>query len=184
MKISNSELQKLTVAMEAENLSISQVIELIKKSNFQSEKVIDIDIEINLVVDYTKTVKQAIADGNYDWINGDINDKNFGTNQIGASTEITKLFNFNRDINSEYVITEMDKAGYRPATLMELLALGAAHLELQRRFTIVALGSVWFGAHDFLYVPCLSVSDSESKLILYWFGGDWSACYGFLGVRK
>jgi undecaprenyl-diphosphatase len=55
---------------------------------------------------------------------------------------IGKLFHFNRDISSEDAIAEMDKDGFRPATLAELLALGEAQPELQKQFPIIALSSV------------------------------------------
>lgn len=64
MKISKSDLRKLQTAMENKNLSVSQVIELIEKSDVQSKKVINPTDEIKLTIDYTKTVEQVIADGN------------------------------------------------------------------------------------------------------------------------
>lgn len=182
-----SDLQKLTTAMENKNLTVDQVIELIENSNIQSEKVIDTSSEITLNIDYTKTVEQAIIDGNYDWKNSDITSKNFpiSPEMVGKKMEAqTKLFHFNRDISSEDVISEMDKAGYRPATLMELLVLGILFPELQRQFPVVALGSVWRDAHAYRHVPFLGVSDSERALYLGWFASGWGARFRFLGVRK
>jgi len=97
------------------------------------ERVINPTEEIKLTVDYTKTVEQAITDGNYDWKNDDIIVKNFpiSPEMIGKKVEVvTKLFYFNRDISSNDGISEMEKADYRPATLMELLALGAVLVTL------------------------------------------------------
>ncbi|MDD2354362.1 MAG: hypothetical protein PHH52_02255 [Patescibacteria group bacterium] len=187
MKISKSDLQKLITAMENKKLSVSQVIELIEKSNVQSEKVINSTNEIKLVIDYTKTVEQVIADSNYDWKNDDITAQHFPVSpeMIGKKAEVSaKLFHFNRGISSDDVISEMDKAGYRPATLMELLVLGFLFPELQRQFPIVALGSVWHSARGSHHVPYLSVDGSERSLYLLWFGGDWGPHCRFLGVRK
>lgn len=187
MKISKTDLQKLIVVMENKNLSISQVIELIENSNVQSEKVINATSEILLTVDYTKTVEQAIADGNYDWKNNDVTTKNFpiSPEMIGKKVEVaTKLFHFNRDISSDDAISEMDKDGYRPVTLIELLVLGFLFPELQRQFPIVALGSVWRRARDRRFVPCLYVDGSGRLLYLGWFDVVWSAHYRFLGVHK
>ncbi|HPW05877.1 MAG TPA: hypothetical protein PLA05_02845 [bacterium] len=72
MKIWKAHLQKLTAGMENKKLSISQVIELIKGSNIKGEKVVDTANEIKLVVDYTKTLEQVIAEGNYNWENNNI----------------------------------------------------------------------------------------------------------------
>ena len=187
MKISKSDLQKLTTAMENKKLSVSQTIELIETSNVSSEKIANPTDEMELVIDYTKTLGQAIADGNYDWKNSDINTKNFpiSPEMIGKKVEVSaKLFHFNRNISSEDAISEMDKAGYRPATLMELLVLGFLFPELQKQFPIIALGSFWRNACDDRYVPYLSVDGSERWLDLRWFWGDWIAYYRFLGIRK
>jgi hypothetical protein len=78
----------------------------------------------------------------------------------------------------------MDKAGYRPATLAELLALGEAHPELQKEFPIVALGSIWHDADGNRDVPVLSFDGSRRKLFLNWFVNDWYVNFRFLGVRK
>ena len=187
MKISKSDLQKLTTVMENNNLSVAQVIELIEKTGVQSEKVINTTDEIRLAIDYTKTVEQVIADGDYDWKNDDITAQHFpvSSEMIGKKAEVSaKLFHFNRDISSDDVISEMDKAGYRPATLMELLVLGFLFPELQRQFPIVALGSVWRYANGGRHVPCLGVGGSGRRLSLFWFGRGWSAHCRFLGVRK
>lgn len=173
--------------MENKKLSVSQVIELIEKSNVQSEKVINSTNEIKLVIDYTKTVEQVIADSNYDWKNDDITAQHFPVSpeMIGKKAEVSaKLFHFNRGISSDDVISEMDKAGYRPATLMELLVLGFLFPELQRQFPIVALGSVWHDAGDYRLVPYLDVYGYKRELDLSWFGRDWDAPCRFLGVRK
>ncbi|MEI6836066.1 MAG: hypothetical protein WCK59_04495 [Candidatus Falkowbacteria bacterium] len=187
MRISDLELQKLTVAMEGKNLSFSQVLELIENSDLQSEKIIVVASEIELTVDYGRTLEQAIADGNYDWNHGDISSENFpiSPEMLGQKVEIkTKLFRFNRDISSNDVISEMDKAGYRPATLMELLALGILFPELQRQFPIVALGYVWHWARVGRFVPFLYVNDYKRGLNLSFVAGDWGTRYRFLGVRK
>lgn len=187
MKISKTDLRKLTTAMENKKLSVDQAIELIENSNVQSEKVVDTANEIKLTIDYTKTVGQVITDGNYDYKNSNITSENFpiSPEMVGKKVEVSaKLFHFNRDISSDDAISEMDQAGYRPATLMELLVLGFLFPELQRQFPIIALGSIWLNAHLNRSVPYLDVDGSERKLNLYWFGGVWNARCRFLGVRK
>jgi len=183
-----SDLQKLAAAMKNKKLSVDQVIELNSSVKIESQKVIDATGDIELTDDYTKTVEQAVADGNYDWKNPSITAKNFpiSPEMIGKKIKVsTKLFHFNRDISSEDAISEMDKAGYRPATLMELLVLGFLFPELQRQFPVVALGSVWRDANLYRYVPCLFVSGSERRLGLFRFGGSgWRARCLFLGLRK
>jgi len=186
MKINELDLRKLTLAMENKKLSVAQVIELIEKTN--SEPVIDnADGEIKLTIDYAKTIEQAIADGRYGWVNSNITAENFpvSVEMAGKKIEVSaKLFHSNRDISSEDAMSKMDKAGYRPATLMELLVFGFLFPGLQRQFLIVALGSVWSDAGGGRRVPYLGVIGSKCKLDLDWFGGDWDARSRFLGVRK
>ena len=72
--------------------------------------------DVKLTVDYTKTVEQAIADGNYDWKNSDVTAKNFpiSPEMIGKKVDISgRLFHFDRNINSKEAIKEMDSDGCR-----------------------------------------------------------------------
>lgn len=184
MKIETSELQKLFEAMQEKNLSVTEVIALVQGKN---ESIKNGDKEFNLSVDYSRTLQEMINAGNYAWANSDITEKNFpiSPKMTGKKVEVSaKLFHFNREISSEDAISEMDKAGYRPATLAEMLALGEAQPDLQRQFPIIALSSVWRNANGGRYVPCLGGDDYERKLDLYWFGGGWSAYCRFFAVRK
>ena len=108
-----------------------------------------------VIVDYDQTLKQMICAGQYDWIDNDIVSNHFPVTGTGQKeTEIT-LFHFNRVISSDNAIVEMAKAGYRPALVEELLTLGAAYKELQKKFPIVALGSVWQAPGGSRGVPSL-----------------------------
>lgn len=143
--------------------------------------------EINLTIDYAKTVEQIIADGKYDWSNRDVASKNFpiSTEMIGQKIEVSaKLFHFNLYISSDEAVSEMDKAGYRPATLMELLTFGILFPELQRQFPVAALGSIWSDARLIRFVPLLKAFDYGRELSLYWHDDGWLAYFRFLGVRK
>ena len=134
-------------------------------------------------VDGTKTIKQLIADGKYDWKNSDVNQKNYPiANTTKRTTEI-ELFHFNRTTSSDEAKKEMDKAGFRPATIKELLTLGSSNPELQRQFPIIALGSVCrLGFVRF--VACLRVGGSGRELDLDYLASDWGDYYRFAAVRK
>jgi len=152
-----------------------QIADLIVGSTRQAFKV---------VVGYTRTLKQMIHAGNYDWVNPDINEMNFKVEGQGKQEKEVVLFHFGRSISSEDAISEMSKAGYRPAKIEELLALGAAYPELQKEFPIVALGSAWQSPDGNRRVPCLLWFGRERYLDLYWFGLDWDEDYRFAAVRK
>jgi hypothetical protein len=189
MKIEISDLQKLLEAIDNKKLSISEAIALINgkiEEPATTSHVISTD-DIKLAVDYSKTVEQTIADGKYDWKNSDITVKNFpiSPEMIGKKVDIAgRLFHFDRNISSEDAIKEMDDDGCRPATLMELLALGAIHPELQREFPIIALGSVWHDSDDYRHVPSLYVFGRDRGLYLNDFDDAWNAQCRFFGVRK
>jgi|AntRauTorcE11897_2_1112592.scaffolds.fasta_scaffold16261_3 hypothetical protein len=191
MKIKTTELQKLFEALEEKKLSITDAITWAEDVTLPIKK--DNQIEKNpkptivLTVNYSQNVEKMIANGNYNWQNSDITEKHFPlpAELIGKKVEIsTKLYYCSKNISSKNAIAEMDKDGYRPATLAELLVLGETNPELQRQAPIIALGSVWQSASGSRYVPCLSVVDGRRGLRLSWFGGDWSASYSFLAVRK
>ena len=80
---------------------------------------------------------------------------------------------------------ELDTLGLSPANLPELLAFGETHPEVQRQFTIIALGSVWQRSIGCRYVPCLDGSGDGGRLLcLGRVEVDWSDYCGFATVRK
>lgn len=140
-------------------------------------------LDLQFFVDYGMTLEQMIAAGKYDWSNSDITAKRFPLTGTGKVAFEPKLFHFDRSISSEDAIKEMEKEGFRPAKIEELLAYGALLPEEQRKYPIIALGSVAEidGSRG---VACLHRVGSERSLGLRWFDGDWDGCYRFLGVRK
>ncbi|MFZ2201786.1 MAG: hypothetical protein WAV56_00125 [Microgenomates group bacterium] len=138
----------------------------------------------SVLVDYGQTVERLIRDGSYDWVNDDITSRNFPSSERGNAQIDIFLLNFDRNISSEDAIREMDTQGLRPATLKELLALGATHTNLQRENPIVALGSEWRNPDGDRGVPDLIRGGSVRGLSLGWFVGDWFPGWRFAAVRK
>ena len=130
------------------------------------------------------SLSDRIAKGKYDWVNDDITEKNFPELVPADYTKEFKLFYFDRKMSSEDAIKEMDKDGFRPATINELLAIGEAQPELQKQFPIVALGSLWRRAGGSRSVPVLSQGSSERGLDLRWFERDWDGVFRFAALRK
>lgn len=142
---------------------------------------------IILTVDYGLTLEQMIAVGNYDWKNDDLTDKRFPIKGDGVQEFEACLIHPNRSISSEdciQLIKDTDKTNpWEPAQTEHLLAFGAKYPEEQRKFPIIALGSV--GEVDGNRgVPCLDEDGSKRGLHLPWFGGGWRARCRFLAVRK
>lgn len=90
---------------------------------------------------------------------------------------------FNKNMTSDEVIAWADKNGYRVATHEEAVDFAKAHPGLQRRFSIVALGSFTV-CDDSRCVAVLFRDGAERSLAYGWFGGRWVADYRFLLVRK
>lgn len=135
-------------------------------------------------VDYRLTLPTMILAGHYDWTNSDITAEHFPIKGEGEqSVEIT-LFYPNQITTSDQVMAEMDQAGYRPAKLEELLALGATSPDLQREFPIIALGSVWVRRDGDRGVASLDRDGSGRELYLDWFGSEWDEHCRFAAVRK
>ena len=137
-----------------------------------------------VTVDYGKRLSAMIKAGKYDWVNSDITEKNFPpTREEGVQPVTLELIHFDRAISSEDALAELDTMGFRPANLEELLAFGAKYSEEQRKYPIVALGSVWRRLGD-RYVPILWDDSNGRRLRLRWFAGAWYSGYRFLAVRK
>ena len=137
-----------------------------------------------VTVNYGMDVKQAIEFGNYDWVGGDISQKNFPTKRKGNVDIILKLIHFNRDISTDQVLEELDQMGYRPAELIELLAFGEKYPQVQREFPIIALDSVWQAIGGAHYAPGLSGPGSERALGLGCVQRDWDKTWRFAAVPK
>ena len=90
-----------------------------------------------------------------------------------------KLFHFDRYISSEDAVKEMEKEGYSPANIAELLLWK----DWNDKDWVVALGSVGKVGGS-RRVPGLDEDGSERGLRLYDWVYDWVARYRFLGVRN
>jgi len=178
------EVIELVKVIRERKLSIPQVTECISTNKHLQSKLAK---KFILNVDYSKTLQQMLTDGNYDWTDSDISEKNFH-----LITEINddkrsvsaKLFCFGRNISSQEVISKIKKAGYRPATITELLVLGKNYPKIQKKFSVVALGSVWHNAGGFRYVPVLGFSNRGRGVVLSWYDGRWSDHFYFLAINK
>ena len=138
---------------------------------------------LSVIVDYTMSLADMIKAGKYDWTNHDITEKRFPVKGEGKKETAVELIHFNRVMNSNQVEQELDKMGLRPGTIEELLAFGATFPETQRKFPILALGSV-AEISGGRVVAYLDGGGSERRLRLYWPDNDWSVVCRFLAVRK
>jgi hypothetical protein len=137
-----------------------------------------------LFVDYDESVEDAVKAGHYDWVNLNVNSDHFSTTQKGSRHVEMKLIHFSRAISSKKALKELDRMGYRPAELHEILAFGRDHPEVQREFPIIGLASAWRGARGAARVPSLGGGGSGRGLRLSWLEGDWSDVCRFAALSK
>lgn len=140
-----------------------------------------------IVVDYSQTLQQMIAVGNYDFVHQEITADHFFV-QMGVPRAIeVVLFHFNRLISSDDAIAAMAKEGCRPATIEELLFLKVSQPGLKRKLT-VALGSRWRHPCGDLEVPILHwrvmPPSLNPRLQLYCLKHAWHPDTRFVAVRK
>ncbi len=119
-----------------------------------------------VVVDYGKSVEEMVRLGKYSWSDGGITSKKFPTKRTGKEEIQIVLVHFDQFISTEEAIKELDEMGFRPAELRELLAFGEKYPNIQRKFPVVALGSVRQRPDDRCYVQYLSKIGCERDLIL------------------
>lgn len=130
-----------------------------------------------------KTLKQFIQAGKFDYVNKNINDTNF-PDFAKMPNEKTELVHFDKVINSDDVLKELESKSMRPANLKELLQFAIDNPDEQRKYSIIALGSVWQDWGGDRRVPCLWFGSGERYLDLVWFENDWYEYNRFLAVRK
>lgn len=142
-----------------------------------------------VTVDFSRSVKEMIADGEYDKVNRDITARHFHSEDKDKVKESIRLIRFEPGLRStEEVTSEFDRRGLRPVVLKELLALGATYRDIQLSYGIVALGSVWYDglADGVPKVACLLSSDLHNyrELDLYEADGSWTSEWRFAAVPK
>lgn len=146
---------------------------------------VHINSSFNITVDYSHSLEEMIKSGGYDYINSYIIEKNFSLNGRGIHKFSAVIFHFeNVSMSPDAIIVEMNKRGYRPAKIEELLAVGKNHPNIQRKFPIVAMGSIWKRTLVRRRVSYLGGSDENRILSIYRFNVGWRSVYRFLAVRN
>ena len=135
------------------------------------------------VVNYDRTIADSLKAGKYDWTNCNITDANFPSTEVGQKEVKFGLFHLNNAMKSGDVIAQLEQEGFRPVTLKELLVYGEKYPNVQRKFPIIALGSV-AKLDGYRCVGYLDRSGSERCANLYCSGRGWDGFCRFLVVRN
>lgn len=139
----------------------------------------------SISVDYGMSVEELVKLGHYDRrANENITSHNFPTRRKGKAEVVVELIRFDRYISIDEALSELDKMGFLPTELHELLAFSEKYPDLQREFPVIALGSSWQYSGGYLDIPYLGGNGSERYLDLRWFGISWGGVDRFAVVRK
>ena len=156
-----------------------------------------------MVVDYTEGMDQMVLAGQYDQASIEVNTRVFHSGhpcfELGQDRRVSvelllesvgHLTNpriSNVEVVAYRIKSDFSHRGLRSATVQELLAFGKTYPEIQRRHTIVALGSDGSYRRGHTCVPYLDSNRTGRILRVRWYYGindEWMAGYRFLAVRK
>ncbi len=135
----------------------------------------------SVVINYDYSIEDSIKAGNYNKKNKNITSKNFPSQESGTKEVTIKIFYYGHGMRTHEVLTDLDRKGYRAATLKELLALGKKYPAL-KRIPIVALNSVYQNSSGRRYYPYFYRDDSVLDLDLE--TGKWGCIDRFAVVPK
>ena len=146
---------------------------------------------IQVIVDYRLDQKTIVEAGNYHLVSSEIFDivQTLSLLMECDRTEIVDVFlvSMGQSTSTDKILNRLDCEGFRPATLPELLALGATCPWLQLGFRIIALGTQCCGECGAMEVPMLCEINDWRHLCMVQAGpanGLWKASDRFLAVRK
>ena len=129
-------------------------------------------------------LEKAIEAGDFQAVHAEITSKNFPAQRSGQANLELVLVRYEHRMKSEDVIQELDKEGLRAAELPELLAFAAKYPDMQRKFSIAGLGSVWKDRKGYRNVPCLYEASEGRYLDLHWWDDGWYSYTRFAAIHK
>ncbi|MEK7664415.1 MAG: hypothetical protein AAB340_03195 [Patescibacteria group bacterium] len=142
-------------------------------------------------VNYGLSHKKQIEAGRFDWItsyDGKLIRKNPTEHLVpvgsGQVEQRMTLVHLNGKAKTEKVLAEMEKLTLRPTMSTETLAFLAAHPDVQRKFQVIGLGSIWVGSYAVRHVLYAYGGSCGRNLILYWYADEWPDRCCFPAVPK
>ena len=159
---------------------------MVNKTDLRNTPIYIDKLRYSVNVDYDKTVDELIKAANFDSENKFISDKTFLSTERGRATVDIYMLSFYTSLESKVIIKEIDKHGFHPITLKELLTLAATYPLIPKTpdGSIVALGSTLLFPYNHLSVPHLFKMFKKRRLELVWYRGLWTTSFIFAVVPK
>lgn len=141
-------------------------------------------------VDYERPWIKAVESGCYEKLYGyapsfELIKEKREKGQKKVNFFLYRFSSFQCPIESIEVIRRMHKNGHKAATLLEILALGESHPDLQRIFSLNTPNVFWADFPEKRGYAILALDNDRSRLLsLGWFKGLWAAeNYHFVAVE-
>lgn len=167
-----------SLVTEGGELPIGKIADALAEVIQQAENV------FRLIVGQHKTMEEAVKAGKYDWVNDDINSRNFPVRPRPVGKRIIELIEFDHDTTSKEALAEAEKRGLERPVYGDAFDFGEQFLEKQRERPIVFLNEPWQIPYGCLCVLVLDGSSVERRLSLSRFDRGWPRHYVFAFVRK
>ncbi|MEI7452237.1 MAG: hypothetical protein WCK37_03480 [Candidatus Falkowbacteria bacterium] len=143
---------------------------------------------IIFTINYSRTVNDIIIFGKYDFVDSELAVRSCcedGKTKKDNVKVLARLFHFSVELGSDLILAEIKAAGYRPATLLELLTFDeVVGIPPQSSHEVVALGSLIKCSNNHFGVPFINNNYLGRSLDLAWYNGDWETSYYFLAIKN
>ncbi len=155
---------------------------------YSFQRLLESDCFMDLLLDFKRTeiktfsslvmisrsmpLLDLIACGEYDAVHPKFTIENFPHDQTESETRELHVVAFGVEMRLEEVFTQLEKRELRPATLVELLSIGAEQPNLQRNHPILALGSYCRGLSSSPDYPVLEEIEGQRTLNLRWYNAE------------
>lgn len=140
-----------------------------------------------VTVDYSKSLAEMIKAGKYDGVNSEII-SHFsikGEGVVECKLVLVHLNKVAKVAGVEETLEHLNKMDLTPALIEELLSFAVTYPEVQRKFRVIALGSVWHHPDGDIIVPFLCGHVFERVLGVHICDGNWwHDSYRFLASRR
>lgn len=138
-----------------------------------------------LVIPAILTLQERIERGKYDDVNEHLAKGHFPLYISVDYTIESRLFRFGHEITSSDAIVEIERSGFHPGTLPEILTFGETYPDEQRKYSIAALRSFWFHPDAGPCVLFLDQLNGLRRLTLSRIAkAKWGINCRFLGIRR
>lgn len=138
-----------------------------------------------VTVNYDLSVEEAVSLGKYDIVHPDFASVHFPAERNGTMNIAVEILWFSYLATLDETLEDIEGWGFRPATLRELLAIGAQYPNYQREHWIEALGSIGRDHRGNRVVPGLcGAGFDDRRLVPYSADGDHGEIVRLAVVRK